>query len=426
MKQTFFAICICIFSIYNQAEAQALRIGDTVPHTRLPASNYKKDYIDLAEFKGKTTLLVFWSYICVNCFKSFPKIDSLQREFGENVQIIMVDRHSAASTDSFFQKRKRIFRPDLPMIHDTAVMPKLFPYNSVPFHVWIDKNGKVLHKTGGFSTTRENLASVINGGKLRIAEYEPVYFKPSLFDTSYKEDLTYFSYLSRCIGNLHLTSLRGGPNELYYSCQSVASLYVKAYNEGGKFKFDRPGRVRYMFRDSSRYVLPSDRSVIPEWLASNGYNYHQLVPKELGNRRFQIMREDLNRVFPVTAQPVTRRVKCLVLGRLPNIDRLRTKGGQPKRNFVYLGLKAVEEYNKKELQNVPYSEFSGIMSGTLETIYQMPVVDSTGFKGNIDIALTPEAIDTENLRLLQSELKKYGILLEEKVCPIKILELTDR
>lgn len=351
---------------------------------------------------------------------------AVQREFGENVQIIMVDRHSATATDSFFQKRKRIFRPDLPMIHDTAVMPKLFPYNSVPFHVWIDKNGKVLHKTGGFSTTRENLTSVINGGKLRIAEYEPVYFKPSLFDTTYKEELTYFSYLSHCIGNLHLTSLRGGTNELYYSCQSVASLYVNAYNEDGKFKFDRPGRARYLFRDPSHYVLPSDRSVIPEWLAANGYYYHQLVPKALRNRRFQIMREDLNRMFPVKAQLVTRPVKCLVLQKLPNIERLRTKDGEPKRNFIYLGLKAVEEYDKKELKNVPYSEFFGIMSSTLETIYQMPVVDSTGFKGNIDITLTPEAIDTENLLLLQSELKKYGIKLEEKVCPIKILELTDR
>lgn len=186
MKIILFVACICFQLIANQTEAQELKIGDTVPHTRLAASNYKRDYIDLAEFRGKTTVLVFWSQVCINCFKSFPKIDSLQKEFGDKVQFILVTTNTAAETDAFFKKRKRIFRPDVPMIHDREITPALFPRNGVPFHVWIDKNGKLLYKTSGYSTTKGNLATVINGGKLNLWEYEPAYFKPSLFDTAYR------------------------------------------------------------------------------------------------------------------------------------------------------------------------------------------------------------------------------------------------
>ena len=83
----------CLLQIYF-SKAQCLNIGDPVPDLKLEVSNYFKNNLSFSELKGKLVILDFWSHICVNCIKSFPLIDSLQKQFAGRIQIILVNQES--------------------------------------------------------------------------------------------------------------------------------------------------------------------------------------------------------------------------------------------------------------------------------------------------------------------------------------------
>lgn len=48
------------------------------------------DSIELADFKGKITVVDFWSNWCTICFENFPELHQLEKEFGEKVNFVSI------------------------------------------------------------------------------------------------------------------------------------------------------------------------------------------------------------------------------------------------------------------------------------------------------------------------------------------------
>jgi thiol-disulfide isomerase/thioredoxin len=116
-------------------------------------SNYYKDKVNFKHLRGKVVIIDFWSTGCVPCIQSLPTLDSLQKEFGERIQIFLVSREAADSVNSFFRARKKIKRPAIPFISGDSLLYRMFPHFGAPYHVWIDKNGIIRYKTEGFNAT---------------------------------------------------------------------------------------------------------------------------------------------------------------------------------------------------------------------------------------------------------------------------------
>src|SRR5215510_11038341 len=74
-----------------QARCQEIKIGEHIPDIELrKLINYKSDKAKLSDFKGKSIILDFWTTYCSNCIFSFPKMDSLQNRFKNDLQIILI------------------------------------------------------------------------------------------------------------------------------------------------------------------------------------------------------------------------------------------------------------------------------------------------------------------------------------------------
>ena len=73
---------------------KALTIGDTVPDITITnVYNYPASTIHLSDLKGKLVILDFWSTWCGACIEAFPKMEKLQKEFGDQLQVILVNTY---------------------------------------------------------------------------------------------------------------------------------------------------------------------------------------------------------------------------------------------------------------------------------------------------------------------------------------------
>ena len=162
--------CFMLALFVSNTNAQELKIGDKMPGLTLKnVLNYKTDEIDLSDLGGKLLIFEFWGPTCLSCIRAFPKIDSLQKAFGGQVQFIMVNKDSKDSTKRFFNYRKRIKMPAVPFVTGDKVLRKLFPHVGEPFCVWVDQQGVVQSKSG--DTKYNDIAAFLKGKVPDIANF---------------------------------------------------------------------------------------------------------------------------------------------------------------------------------------------------------------------------------------------------------------
>ena len=71
---------------------QSLKVGDKVPDiTFTNLINFHDKTARLSDFKGKLLILDFWNSKCSPCIASWPKLLELQKEYHEEIQIVLVN-----------------------------------------------------------------------------------------------------------------------------------------------------------------------------------------------------------------------------------------------------------------------------------------------------------------------------------------------
>ena len=111
--------------------------------------NYTGGTVSLSDFRGKPTILNSWAVWCPFCVKELEEFAKLQREFGDNIAIIAIDRSES------LKKQKR-FTDDLGITDELIFLldPKDSFYRSIggfsmPETLFVDKEGNILlHKRG--------------------------------------------------------------------------------------------------------------------------------------------------------------------------------------------------------------------------------------------------------------------------------------
>jgi len=407
------------------SKSQNLNIGDKAPPVEINATNYISNKLNLGDLKGKLVILDFWSHICASCIKSFSRIDSLQKIFGEKIQIILVNKESSDATDLFFKLRKKLKRPNLPFVCGDTILHKLFPHYSVPYHVWIDSKGIIRYMTDGFTATKENIDAFLSDNYFQARNFKTIKYVPSLFDSIWINSLDYFSYISTCIEGIHLSaSKKQGYEQISVHCASIAELYQKAFNESDEinFKFSRPGRLILEVLDSFSYQRPKNSNLLTDWYQKkNSYNYHLLLPQNKASEKYKIMQADLNRYFGLSASIETRRMPTLVLVRTSNANKLLTKGNKSNQNFYWTTEQSIKFDSIRYFNNQPYTIFSKRFGYYLESKFNLPFIDATGITQAIDIKFSGISIDSANLQVLRKELNKYDLDILEIEYPLEVL-----
>jgi thiol-disulfide isomerase/thioredoxin len=165
----------------NQTSLKSLSIGDTIPKSiwKMPMQvvnqSDHQQKITLNNYRGKVIILDFWATWCSSCIKHFLKADSLEKEFDQDLQIILVNSitgtgDTESKVYSFYAKwnNNHIHPLVMPSIFGDTVLKQLFPHSFIPHYVWIGSDGKVKAITSSEEVTSQNIQLLINHTELHL------------------------------------------------------------------------------------------------------------------------------------------------------------------------------------------------------------------------------------------------------------------
>jgi len=420
---------LCAFQGMAQTDKAAvtgteLRIGDRLPDVSITnLMNTGKSSLNTKDFRGKMLILDFWATWCTPCVTLMPKMDSLQKAMGNEVQILPVTYQAKAEVQRLLSRSPKFKSISLPFVFADETLHQYFPHKELPHYVWIDSSGKVVAITGHNQITADTIRMMLAKGNTSLK------IKKDIFKHYDREKAVLFQNLDYTQEDVQFQSLFTGFKE------GLNTRLEVVRQENGKVKKITilNGYLQFLFRigwsdetryfSNSRIIIESKDSLkiinrasgdkFVDWLKDNAWTYELIVPEHLSANAFTIMRSDMERFFPQYAVRVEKRLaKCLVLERTSTSNKIRSGGGEPKSNFDPYGITMINTSITLLVSQLNY-----LLQGR-----KMPVIDATGYAEGIDLFLDTNITDIASLR---KALQKYDLDLIEKDYEIEMLVIGD-
>jgi len=106
--------------------------------------------VRLSDFFGKPIVLNFWASWCPPCKSEMPDFESAYREYGENINFIMVNstggRETLATAKNFLSGTDYTFPVYFDTKYDAAMT---YGINSLPTTIFIDEDGNLVTYANG-------------------------------------------------------------------------------------------------------------------------------------------------------------------------------------------------------------------------------------------------------------------------------------
>ncbi|MEJ7820693.1 MAG: TlpA disulfide reductase family protein [Chitinophagaceae bacterium] len=433
MQKTFLLtafVCLWLSTMAQINKIKTLSIGDTLPNIPIifsKASTLKTSLTN--NLQRKLIVLDFWNIWCGSCIAAMPKMNALQKQFGDEVQVILITKNNAEEVDNLFDRIK-VAKPDLPMIIGDTMFNLLFPHEGEPLHVWIDESKVIRHITDGHNATSENFIQFLKQVPLKLPlRSELVNFDPSrslLVEAAGRLSYNAKQYSLFLDGLSNLTGLNywsltkdSSENSILFKCinRSALSLFGMAYNKE-LYGFD----VNLFDRDrNNRIVSPLslhpiyDSILVNEWNAENLYTYELKMENVTEDQFYEAMQEDLKRYLPFKVKIERKKTKCLVLIKNDKVLIRKT---------VHPNLPSKAEFTKEGFCMINAS-ISSLLKPLLYINHMivLPIIDETHYDECVDMCLPSKLFDLPKLR---ESLYNYGFDLIEAEREIKMLVITPR
>lgn len=435
MQRIFLHWILLVFCFKNSAAQnnmiKPLEIGEYMPDIsfeNIVADGPKEK--TFRQMKGKLVILDFWNVQCKGCLHAMPHLDTLQKNFRDKLKIILVTKNKQKDIDDLFSRIKINF-PYLASITEDTLLNELFPHEGEPFQAWIDPDGKVRYLTSDYNATQENISKVLAGSEVGISNFQlqdsfdsnrPLINQAS---SSLTDLVDSYSFLVRGLQNrerntiirIEKDSLSKKVTRITAINISILSLFNLAFNNSvygydkGTFRLDQNNRVAYEF-DPEKLFVPRDFQLLDEWKNKNLVSYEIKVSQDSPFSIYDLMQQDINKYFAIEGSVEKKKIRCLVL-----IDSLAgcigTKGGEPKIQYL----------NKQlSIQNQPLASLARELAFQNNDL-NLPVVDGTTRKQNVDVILDANLNDVQQLR---KALRKYGLDLMPGEREVNVLVLSKK
>ncbi|NJI74037.1 redoxin domain-containing protein [Sphingobacterium kitahiroshimense] len=409
-----------------------LKIGDQVPDILIDnIINIDKRSIRTSDYKDRLLVLDFWERSCGTCIASMPKLDSLQRVFGDQIKLLSVTWESEANIVDFF-KKNRFLKEYNPPVHrasavDDRILRSYFRYQTNPHVIWIYK-GKVMAITGYEHISSTNIQEVLDGKTvswpLKNDSFDPMYPLMRLDGLSEEvRDSPYYGY-SVLTGTSN--SMQIGLGGLFFkqdtvrNCsrlaffnQDLSSIYqILLYATKPSVTMEdmrkdatkrpyipHPARRILEVKDVSRFRNDRQEDKVV-WDSKNHFCYEM---EKQGRLEKQALAKqaltDLNNRFYLNGRYEKRKVKCLVFVKTdkPLTDTLpKGKGGMSIPALVMMSLDYAQKYP--------------------------PAIDETGLGYNVEFNIMP---DDGTLAGFRKEIQRHGLDLIEAEREIEVLVISD-
>jgi thiol-disulfide isomerase/thioredoxin len=430
MKKIFYIMSMALLCLLNMAYAQipeatlaTLKIGDRIPDDTINnIINYSSNSLKLSDFKGKLLILDFWATWCTSCLKHFPTADSLQREFKDNIQILLVNAaNTKDAKEKILKTLQRFNRPggekfNLPSANGDTILDRLFPHYFIPHYVWIDQKGFVRSITSSEELTRENIKNFLKEGKTPAYQkddfdpHRPLYTVKSLPT----DHLQQFSMLLKGkidgISNGGMRYINDTIRGLILHNRSLLSMYQRITS--GKIPGISENRLLLEVKDKSKLTYITSKEKMADWERQNFYSYELIVPANQIDHLYDYVLDDLNKYTPFQARIEKRKLSCWILEKNSEPDLLHSTGGE--------SVDALGDTSNSRLINTSIFSlciYLNMISG------DAIIVDKTGYTQNIDLVFNRPVSDMATMKKL---LTRYGLRLYSTAEDVDMLVVKDK
>jgi thiol-disulfide isomerase/thioredoxin len=379
--------------------------------------NYKNEKLSLAELKGKFVIVDFWGTFCLPCIRAFPKLENMQKRFGDSLQILLIVTDGYQRAKHFYETRKKEKKPMVLPCAINKSMVKYFQLQGVPSYAWIDNKGYVRAVTDESQLTERNVSDFINGKMSGVHEREKavsVNSKKPLYEIVKEIDstaLVFRSTLTRHLkGASSLTAWpkeNGNINRFIAINMGIRNLYQLAYGDSaGSISSNR---VIIESAHPEKLTQPKDGN-FDTWKLENTYCYEIYMPNVNRDSILKMIRDDLRQLFGYNVYQEYRMQRCLILKAENNFRFLEDTTVTPKVSYNTGGI---------IVTNYPFQQLVGMIK---KYLYDKIIFDETGLTGKVDITLNAMMNDVD---ALNKQLKKYGLRLQYEDRPVQMLVIKD-
>ncbi|MBN9383533.1 MAG: TlpA family protein disulfide reductase [Chitinophagaceae bacterium] len=397
---------------------------------------YPKKTARLSDFKGKWLLLDFWNKFCGACIASFPHTNEVQKQLGNQVQVMLVGiQDMDGEIEKVYAKYRKVNGLTMPCAFDSTLANR-FDIFAGPYSILIDEKGIVRCITltlsvndmkGFLSGNPPDLPAIHRqeDGSYDLATERVYQFddeKPYLLKGNGGEDTGFLfrTVLSSWFPNKQRQSMPytiaenldkgrfqalGVPLEWLYS---YAFFGVGRWGYGDTLRYGKfYGTPILETRDSAKfqYSYKYGKNLYAYSLWINGKTCTEASVKAT-------MQKDLDAFFGFETKIESRSCPYWSLIAAEEAKgKLRSKGGRPYfKELIHAGFSA---------RNWSFKEFMKWL-----TYHQrdLVILDESGFSGNMDIDMDciPENFDD-----LKKALKSNGLDLVPGKKEMKVLVIRD-
>lgn len=401
--------------LLSNVQAQGIKplsIGDPVPDIVFHhIINYKTADARLSGLRGKLVILDFFGTWCGSCIPVVPRLDSLQKHFGDSLQVVVICQDvSTAHVKNFITKKWGSANIVLPFVLADSILTGLFPHTMIPHEIWISPEGTVKAVTSDEAVTAANIGAMLAGKAVQLPfKSDQINFHrdaPLLTDGNggSASRAVFRSLLTRNLNGVPGASGRKKDSisktmRYYFLNRSIPDLYELALNIS-------PEETLLQTKDSGRFIYnPASGLTATEWYEKNAYCYELTVPYTISiESARKIMVDDLNRYLGLNAHMEKRKTKCWAL------IKAAVKSSDTTTQH--------SQANPYLIRNKTTGEIAEILSSPGSVI-----VDETGIRDSLSLTLERDSLgDTAALR---RQLLRYGLDLVPAERILDRLVITD-
>ncbi|SIT13543.1 TlpA family protein disulfide reductase [Belliella pelovolcani] len=405
-----------------------LKIGDQIPDFKFTnVINNDGEPIKISDYKGKLLILDFWATWCAPCIASFPKLDSLDKAFGDDLDILPVTYQDKEEVAKLFSRMPKLKDINKPMVTDDLVLKTIFPHKILPHYVWIDQEGNVLAFTESSEVTAENIQKALEDNAPMLNQRDMTLL------TSYLEQPYFESKIIKPESLLFQSSIAGftegliGAYKVHFdehrkveriivNNMGIIQLYKLAYGELTTTFSQNRLRLEVQHLDNIQFDGSGQKYT--DWKKQgNAFCYELFLAENFRDAAFEIMRDDLNRYFPqYKAQVIMEDIDiwALVITDEEKAAQLKTKCSEST-------LK--DSFSEFSMTNRKVSWLISILNTKYLQDLDATLVDKSGLSDNIDLQLQGNMTDIQSIR---KALEPYGLdfIAQKEKLPVLVISDT--
>jgi len=410
-------LTLVAFTANAQEPIKALKVGDKIPESfwqqeHTIYQNGKTTKQNLSAYKGKLLILDFWATWCGSCIAAMPKLHHLQEQFKDQLNILAVTNTPTKEAVAFLNTNSTV--KDLNVVTITAdqALKQAFPHLVIPHLIWIAADGSYHAATGNDQVNFANIQNLLKGDvqslrqKIDLAKGSHIFLQEQLLAANVIQSYSLFFkgiYDGLPAGHKEFIA----PNKQLTGISCTNLPLIEIYEKCIYALFKEKG-IAYTYK---RRVVEGDAIVQQELVKADEHPYSFNDSNDLYSytRRgapmaeftfYKHMLTELNANSSYNGVITKRATKCLVLRLTGDGNALKTKGGEPKQQWLTQKDTYITNYPIAYMVN-RINALSGI---------PLLIIDETGFLDKVDIKIDGQL----NQANLMASLSNYGLALTEE------------